>query len=123
MVKAETIKLWCDIVNKKMGWKVDWKYYDSFKDSIILKEFSYGYVACLPLIEHTGIKSLYVLSWWIDPSMFTPPAFFQIQDEIKKIAKKEKCNYIRQYSDYNPKLNRLLIKRYGYKVSELKVEV
>ena len=123
MVSAEKIKFWVEMVNRKMGLNINWRYYDSFKEQIILKEFDYGYIAMVPILEHNGYKSLCAISWWIDPDMFTPPAFFQIQDEIKKVAKKEKCRYVKQYSHYNPKLNRLLVKKFGYKVSELQKEV
>lgn len=122
VMEVERRAYWYKQVSKDLNIEIDKEVFDKMFEICESIDYGWGYlihVATPTLFEG---RVLYVISWYILPEERNFAHIKQIQNDIKRLAKENKCKYIKQYSHFNEQFNQLLVKE-GYKISEYTKEV
>ena len=118
----QRFKYWTRTVQQDLEIKINKELLKSLFSVCGKIDYKWGYLIYLPAESLFEGKVFNVVSWYILPEERSLKHILKVQNDIKRLAKENKCKYIKQYSHFNEQLNYLLVKD-GYKASEYKKEV
>ncbi len=122
VMEVERRAYWYKQVSKDLNIEIDKEVFDKMFEICESIDYGWGYLIYVATPTLFEGRVLYAISWYILPEERNFAHIKQIQNDIKRLAKENKCKYIKQYSHFNEQFNQLLVKE-GYKISEYTKEV